>query len=280
MNTYQDIAVVCSGHDQWGAHVACAATLAAQHDARLTGLYLRWPTFAVGVMGMPELAEEMLRRAEAELSAARAAEPAFMAFVNRFGASRARWLVAQGNPASVVSFVGAYHDLVVLEAPSAADGEVSLGFVEEIVLESRLPCLLVAPDGSQQPRSFEHVAIGWNGSVEALRAIHSALPLLVRAKRVVLVCGEQREYAALIPNKPRCDIDAWLRDHGVQVAQRLLEPEHGMDEGRALLAMAGDLNVDLLVMGAYGHNRFREWVLGGATRHALRHARTALFMQH
>lgn len=279
MQTYQDIAVVCSRYDQWGAYVACAAGLAARHDARLTGLYLRWPTIGGGVMGMPELAEEMLRRAEADLAAARKAEPGFLDFTRRQGAKRASWLVAEGHPPSVVSFVGAYHDLVVLEGPAADDG-LSRGFVEEIVLESRLPCLLVPPAQEVESSTFDHIAIGWNGSVEALRAIHSALPLLARARRVVLLCGEQREYAALIPRKPYCDIDGWLRDHGVQVAQRLLEPERGVDDGKALLAAAKEVNADLLVMGAYGHNRLREWVLGGTTRHALLHSRIALFMQH
>lgn len=279
MADYRDITVVCQRYDQWGAHVACAARLSQHYRAHLTGLYLRWPVIDPGIAALPELAEEMLRRADADLNAARAAEADFSHFAAMHGAESVDWLVVQGDPACAVPFVGACQDLFVLEAPASGDGAY-LGFVEQVILASDQPCLLVAADDTNESGRFERIAIGWNGSIEARRAIHSALPLLENAERVVLLCGEQRRYGGLRPCQPPNDMETYLRDHGVQVAYRPLEPENGRSDGETLLNAADEMGADLLIMGAYGHARLREWVLGGATRYALRHCRTALFMRH
>jgi nucleotide-binding universal stress UspA family protein len=281
VNHYRDIIVVCTRYDHWDAHVDCAAALAADHQARLTGLYLRWPTVAVGALGMPEVViDDMVRSIDADLEAAHKAEPAFQRVVGSGGATQATWLVAVGAPGSVLAYVGASQDLVVLEAPIDPNDETSLGFVESIVLDARAPCLIVPTTGSRGPHRFECIAIAWNESIEALRAVHSALPLLTRAKRVVLVNGKRREYLGRIQRRPKFDLDTYLHGHGVQVAQRWLEPEVKAGDGEALLAEVNQIGADLLVMGAYGHTRLREWMLGGVTRHVLRNAGPALLLQH
>ena len=109
------------------------------------------------------------------------------------------------------------------------------------------------------------IIAGWNGSREAARALHEALPFLCGAQRVVL-CAIGKEAAR--------DLEAavaMLKRHGAPVEAQAIDQPDG-DAGEALLAQAAALGSDLLVMGTYGHARLRELVFGGATRHVLRAA--------
>ena len=127
-----------------------------------------------------------------------------------------------------------------------------------------VPVLALPPDVSGD--LGQTVLIAWNGSCEATRAAHDALPFLHAANRVILCavgdagrdepCGRGRDAASGMA----------LRLSSQQVA----EPDG--DAGEVLLAQAAAQAADLLVMGAYGHSRLRELVFGGATRHVLRAA--------
>ena len=109
------------------------------------------------------------------------------------------------------------------------------------------------------------VMIAWNGSCEATRAAHDALPFLRAAGRVIL-CGVGDEAVASLEAAA-----AMLKRHGVAVESHQVDEPDG-DAGAVLLAQAAAHAADLLVMGAYGHTRLRELVFGGATRHVLREA--------
>jgi nucleotide-binding universal stress UspA family protein len=141
----------------------------------------------------------------------------------------------------------------------------ALEIVEQIVTAAGVPVLALPPD---PPRDIGPVVlVAWKNSREAARAAHDALPLLRAAERVVLCAvGEGEGTAAGLE-----DAAAMLDRHGVPV-----RPERvgGTDAGagEVLLAQAAAHRADLLVMGAYGHSRLRELVLGGATRHVLWHA--------
>lgn len=279
MYRYQDIVVVCTRLDHSGTHVHRAIALAATNGARLSGLYLRRPVNAVGAPGMPELPIDLLA-IEADLDAARKMEAEFQRIAGNGGVPRASWLVAAGTPACVLAYAGAAHDLAVLEAPADADVEMSLGVVEDIVLGAHSPCLIVPPSESGRSASFDRIAIGWNDSIEALRAMRAALPLLTNAGRVVLIRGEPRDYGSQMLHRPAIDPESYLRERGVQVSQRWLEAERKGGDGRRLLSEASEIGADLLVMGAYGHPRLREWMLGGVSRYVLRNVGPALLMCH
>ena len=109
------------------------------------------------------------------------------------------------------------------------------------------------------------VLVAWNGKREAARAAHDALPFLRAAERVVLCAVGEVAGAGLD------DAAGMLRRHGVPVrAERVAGGD--LHAGEILLARAAADRADLLVLGAYGHSRLRELVLGGATRHVLHHA--------
>ena len=127
--------------------------------------------------------------------------------------------------------------------------------------------------------SFDRIVIGWNGNFEATRALHSALPLIHLAKQIVLVNGEIRPPYGGQVDVPEPDPVDYLTHHGV-VAKPIYVHATPDDAGKVLLQQAHEIRADLLIMGAYGHSRIRERVLGGATRHILANADLPVYMQH
>ena len=145
--------------------------------------------------------------------------------------------------------------------------------IESLLFHARLPLMLIPYAGVRDFRP-DRAIIGWNGSSTAARAIRAALPLLSLAKTVtVVVVDEDR------PGVAAAQVAAYLARH--DIAAQLREIEHpATGAGQALLRFAAEQNADWLVMGAYGHSRMREFLLGGVTRHIIADATLPVFMAH
>ena len=172
------------------------------------------------------------------------------------------WREAEGEPDRLLAEAARTADLVLAAKgdPEAMDGS---RVAERLAMAAGVPVLMLPPDTSEAFGTG--ILAGWNGSREAARALHEALPFLCSAERVVL-CAVGEEAARDLE-----DAAAMLERHGARgEAQRIDQPDG--DAGEVLLAQAADLGSDLLVMGTYGHARLRELVFGGATRHVLRAA--------
>ena len=134
--------------------------------------------------------------------------------------------------------------------------------------------VLVVPTTAAH-RKFERV--GWQDTRETRRAIRDALPFLKQAGQVpVIEIAESDE-----PEVARgrlADVVAWLGRHGV-TAEPIASPAIGEDSGR-LHGLAAQYEVDLIVAGAYGHSRMREWALGGVTRDLLLRAEFCALVSH
>jgi nucleotide-binding universal stress UspA family protein len=145
--------------------------------------------------------------------------------------------------------------------------------IESLLFHARLPLMLIPYAGVRdfQP---DRAIIGWNGSSTAARAIRTALPLLSLAKSVtVVVVDEDR------PGVAGAEVAAYLARHDIAAQLREVDnPATGA--GQALLNFAAEQNADWLVMGAYGHSRMREFLLGGVTRHIIADATLPVFMAH
>jgi nucleotide-binding universal stress UspA family protein len=146
----------------------------------------------------------------------------------------------------------------------------------------------VSADGTASPGApapARHVLVAWNASKEAARALLDAMPLLRRADSVDLAIfddGQMAGHGEQVGN----DVLVWLARHGVR-AQLLVQPsapqgllKRPATVAEGLLAMASERGSDLLVMGAYGHSRFRETLLGGVTRSMLEMMTVPLLMAH
>lgn len=137
--------------------------------------------------------------------------------------------------------------------------------VEGLAFESGRPVLLLPPEGMAGHR-FDEIVIGWDGSRAAARALADALPFCERARAVtvVSVAGEKN----LPDTAATSDVVRHLHRHGISATQDEVLA-NGHDAGHALLSHCRQTGADLLVMGAYGHSRTREFILGGATRSVL-----------
>lgn len=173
-----------------------------------------------------------------------------------------------------------YADLTVVgqfDAEATIPGVMS-NLPESVVLGSGRPVLIV-PHSGQPAYPLQRVLVAWDGSLSASRAITLALPLLLRANTVtVLVMQTADKKADIHGEQPGADLALFLARHQIKVD--LVERHIQGDRGEALLSIAADLATDLIVMGGYGHTRFRELVLGGVTRTLLQSMTVPVLMAH
>ncbi|EQB04692.1 universal stress protein [Sphingobium baderi] len=150
----------------------------------------------------------------------------------------------------------------------------SVAVAEGLIFESGRPVLLLPHVQALNP---ERIAIAWDGSRVAARALADALPLVRLAKAVFIVqiTGEKDLTQAAAAQ----DAIAHLAHHGIK-AQAIDVPLEGQDAAASLQAYCERNGHDLLVMGAFGHSRVREFVLGGVTRSILDGPRLPVFISH
>jgi nucleotide-binding universal stress UspA family protein len=149
--------------------------------------------------------------------------------------------------------------------------------VEAAMFQGNAPVIVLTKDAAPKAHP-EKVVIAWNESAEALVSIRRALPLLVSATAVNIVMVAPDRHSADAAD-PGAELSKMLARHGVSVEVSIL-PQTLTRVSEVIARHVSDQNADLLVMGAYGHSRFREAILGGATRNMLEHAEVPVFMAH
>jgi len=253
--------------------VRYAAELAAAWSASLTGVFTV-PDYLSSTME-PELLAELIGQMRRSVEDAIAAKPAFLDTATSLGVGTADWRVVEGAADEALAQASLCHDLLVLDRAGESGGRIS--DLPGIVLRAGTPCL-VLPRGDRHWHAVERAVLAWNGSPEAMRAVHAALPFL-RGAQVLLLRGEDRLAYPGLAWHPPFDVAAYLRGHGATVEERHIEAKADV-VGAALLEAAERFRADMLVMGAYGRSRFSEWVLGGATRDVLQWAELPLLLRH
>lgn len=172
-----------------------------------------------------------------------------------------------------------YCDLLVLPQydaqaqPSVNDAELPA----YVAMNSGCPVLLVPPAGSFESVG-RRVLVAWNASVEATRAIRGALPLLQRADNVDVVVFDPEALPDSFGAEPGADLALYLARHGIRV--NVIRRKTQGEQDDALLLLVTEQDADLVVMGCYGHSRFREILLGGMTRSVLQRAPVPVLMAH
>ena len=170
-------------------------------------------------------------------------------------------------------------DIIIVSAtdPSEVSG-VELDCIERVLVGAGRP-LLVLPRSNEHILDLDQVVVGWNGGKEAARAVFDAIPLLQSAKSVHVVCVDPKNEERVTPEAPGRRIVATLQRHKIKSEAKTMEGG-GESAGKALLKHAQEINAGLIVMGAYGHSRLREFVFGGATRHVLDDMTRPVLMSH
>jgi nucleotide-binding universal stress UspA family protein len=183
------------------------------------------------------------------------------------------------EPEAGLALQSRYCDLVVVGQtdPDELSPNIVSNLPEYVMLNGVRPVLIVPYAGH-----FAHVGknalIAWDGSMEATRAVTNAIPMLRRADNVSVAVFNAQPGSAAHGAQPGADIALYLARHGIRID--VLEQHTEIDIGNALLSLAADLNVDLIVMGGYGHNRLREVMLGGVTLTLLKTMTAPVLIAH
>lgn len=221
--------------------------------------------------------QEVLDRAQED---AREVEAAVKA---RLAGEELRWgaegVVAQlGAIATVVGLRARFADIVVMGRPyGKGRGQELEAAVEAALFEGQVPVLIV-PDDRQAALKARRIVVAWNQSNEAMSAIRKALPILKAADLVDITIIDPPAHG---PERsdPGGQLSQWLARQGVHVEVSVLAKTLPRVSD-VINRHVRDTNADMVVMGAYGHSRFREAILGGATRYMLELAEVPVLMAH
>jgi nucleotide-binding universal stress UspA family protein len=252
--------------------------LAENFDAHLIGLFALEP---IHMPPTPEAAPVLLeiehsRREEAM----RAAKEEFMQIAKREQWLKSEWRSTEDSLAAV-RLHARYAELVIAGQPADEDdddGGVPEWFSHELVMTAGRPVLLV-PHAGQFNEIGKRVFVPWNASREAARAVWDGLPFIAGADETEVVTFDPEKLGLGQSDLPDPDIGADLARHGAKVTVAA-EPSAGVDIGDLILSRAADIGADMIVMGAYGHSRLRELVLGGATRAIFESMTVPTLMSH
>jgi nucleotide-binding universal stress UspA family protein len=183
-----------------------------------------------------------------------------------------RWRQIIGYESEVVARLGRLSDLIVLPRPNERASPTSLMALETALFDTCRPVLLV-PAGSTADL-FHRPLIAWNGSLEAARAVGFALPFLEQ-------CDDLVGIFVAPESKHRTETDElhyYLGWHGVIAERFLLQDARPV--GARLLAQAQAIQASMIVMGAYTHGHYRQFLFGGVTRHVIEHAALPILLAH
>jgi nucleotide-binding universal stress UspA family protein len=257
--------------------VQAAIGLAQAYEAHLTALYVM-PLINIPAYAEAQIPFEVIQaQKKAAQAQASKAEKSFADATKKARLS-SEWRCVEDDFAHALSLQARYVDLVISGQEDRADPLSIPGLTARVVMEAGSPVLAIPYIGAAATLG-ERVLIAWNASREAVRAIHDAMPLLERAKSVTVLSINPPGGPSADGHVPGADIALHLARHGVRAEADHVEA-HDIAVGDMLLSRAADKGVDLIVMGAYGHSRFRELVLGGATRHLLQHMTVPVLMTH
>jgi nucleotide-binding universal stress UspA family protein len=279
---YKSLLTVATSPEGVLGTVTAAAQIAQAMDAHLDALALGVDRTQVGysyvgsgaviIAAAMDRAEAEAREAEAALNAAvKAQTPSLRSSVES--------VVTQlGALTDVVAARARYSDLTILPLPYGKTRGVEDEAVTEAALfEGMSPVLIIPPSGMKTPTP-KRILLAWNQSREAMVAARRAMPFLKRADLVQIVVVDPPAHGPerSDPGGLLCQL---LVRHGVKAEVSVLARTLPRISD-VLARQARDLDADMLVMGAYGHSRFREAILGGATRNMLESSEVPVFLAH
>lgn len=282
MSTYQTILVHNDQSASSRNKLSVAIGLSRAFAAQLVGVYLDdSPEIAPSLAALlpDETVAEFLRNSA---NVQRVAEEAFRQDASAAGVPDVEWRAPAGAPIEAAVAHARCADLIVVGQPQHSDGDWSFAaqLVAAVLLESGRPMLVVPYIGAPAAVGT-NILVAWDGGREATRAIADAMPLLARARQVSVACLDPGASTRGADGPARDRLAAYLRRHGVNA--RIEHDQLGEGDvavGDWLLSRGADLSADLIVMGGYGQPRWRERVLGGATRALLTAMTMPVLMAH
>jgi nucleotide-binding universal stress UspA family protein len=279
--SYKTILVHVDESRHLDLRVEIAAKIAAQHKAHLVGVAITGlPIMFYDPIAFNPLDPTVAPLLEVPRQRAAAALARFESLALRLKVASIETRLEENEDAEGLVLQARYCDLVVLGQHDPDDpGSTDSDFAETVILKSGVPVLMI-PYASAVTSSGERALISWNASKEAKLALHFALPLLERASKVEVAVFDPDTLPSDYRAMPDKSIVEYLARHGINTKVTRQVTAGDIDIGKALLSLTTDLTADLLVMGCYGHARFREILLGGVTREILKSMTVPVLMAH
>lgn len=191
----------------------------------------------------------------------------------------AQFFSLTGSPEELVAAEGRLCDLIIIGREHDSLGAPYDDSIVASLFNTGRPVMLIPRLSGVMPREWHSrtVAIAWNGSLESSRALYNAMPFMEQAEKVHILYAREHNEQHPVTNEK--GIMEYMTAHGI-ACDVIITDREKLGTAETLLAKAIQLNSDMLVMGAYGHTRFREMVLGGVTNHMLDHCKIPLFLSH
>ena len=240
------------------------------------GIALPASTTAYGAVPAEAWSEE--REKGRAAAAARATEIEGVLKAKGVSGDVAPYYCEEGQVADIVGMRARYCDVALVQPAPDMDQRLSKRGLEGIVYQSARPFLFV-PKGVKATLKPKRVLLGWNGTKEAARAAQVSLDMLKAADQVNVVLVDPVAAEFEQGEEPGADIAAYLARHDVKVSVDVLASA-SRSVSDVLLQHGADIDAELIVAGAYGHSRLREFLFGGATRDLLANERFAVLMSH
>ncbi|WP_313706403.1 universal stress protein [Massilia sp.] len=263
--------------------IEVAAAIGAEHGSHLVGAAMTGIASAVFPHGYNVPPGTLLASYVEPLAhSARRALDDFETIARRHGVSHEARMLCDQVPDGL-ALLARFADLAVV---TQDDPDESLGntpsaarMPDYVVLKAGRP-VLVVPRAAPPATCPRRIMLCWNGSRQASSAMTGALPLLRRADRTTLAVFAAADGSDCVSDQELADAQAFLERHGVRADLARRDPPRGTrsDIGGAMLALAAERGCDLLVMGCYGHSRFQQLLLGGASSTVLRDAALPVLM--
>jgi len=183
------------------------------------------------------------------------------------------WREENGREDEIVAIRGRLFDFAVVGRPVRDAALPSPITLEAALLDTGRPILIAPP--VMPPVTCGHVAVAWESSPEAARALSAAIPILQKADKVTLLSADPVEPPSIPPSEGVARL-AWSG-----IATSVVTFDVTQEEiGAAYLKHAAEVSADLLVKGAYARSRVRQMILGGRTRHIISHTEIPVFLSH
>jgi nucleotide-binding universal stress UspA family protein len=270
----RDVMVRLDGGEPDELRLSAANAIAQEFGSRIIGLFINALPLLIPEEGGAAASPELLNRAREAGDELEEELEQRLADLHKPFELR-RYDILSDAAADVAAREARTADAFVALRPNGAPREPT-NLIEQVLFAGGRHLLLV-PEGMYGTLPFKHVMLAWNGSRESARGLMEALPYMHRAERttVLVVTEEDREEEAVLGT----DAIEHLAHHGIE-ANLAHVPIGKLDVGGRLMAEALSRHANLLVMGGYGHSRFRERLLGGATRKLLHECPVPLLLAH
>lgn len=275
------IALDLQNDSNYHRRIRTAINLAKQHNAELIGVYTTRLTqrYVFDDVALPDQVKKIMGRQLTEEQEAMHAE--FLKLAQEAGI-KAQWRTPEGHPEESLAMQARYCDLIVMSQTENRGSVASVvaNRTESVIMNAGRPVLMVPFVGEVLPTVGENVLFCWDSGRRAARALADAAPLFSKAKQIVSLSIDPD--VEMLRNKgiEPGDLAAYCASHNYPPLTEVVKSRADNDIGNTILNTATDYGCDMIVMGAYNHNRLREWAFGGTSKTLLQSMTVPILFSH